>query len=130
MYNANVTRTSSDGATSLARMTGRLLLSVGRPYENDMDLFVDGLPPSFSNKQLADLFAGFGTVLRADVAKNKQGTSLQFGFVTMGTSREAYNAMAHLHKSTVDGHLLLVMFAENQWSACRSQSSVQDTPAP
>ena len=95
-----------------------------------MDLFVDGLPPSFDSKDLAGLFAGFGTVLRADVTKNKEGNSLQFGFVAMGTSREAYRAIASLHKSTVDGHLLLVMLAENQWSACRSQSSVQDTPAP
>lgn len=95
-----------------------------------MDLFVDGLPPSFSSKELADLFAGCGTVLRADVEKTSEGTSLQFGFVAMGTSRDAYRAIASLHKSTVDGHLLLVMLAENQWSACRSKSSVQDTPAP
>jgi len=95
-----------------------------------MDLFVDGLPPSFDSKDLTGLFAGFGTVLRADVTKNKEGNSLQFGFVAMGTSREAYRAIASLHKSTVDGHLLLVMLAENQWSACRSKSSVQDTPAP
>ena len=93
-----------------------------------MDLFVDGLPPSFDGKDLAGLFAGFGTVLHADVAKNKEGNSLQFGFVAMGTSREAYRAIASLHKSTVDGHLLLVMLAENQWSACRSKPSVQDTP--
>lgn len=93
-----------------------------------MDLFVDGLPPSFTNKELTDLFAGFGTVLRADVAKNKDGMSLQFGFVAMGTSREAYRAIAGLHRSEVDGHLLLVMLAENQWSACHSPRSVQDTP--
>ena len=108
-------------------MADRLLLSVGHPYENDMDLFVDGLPPSLSSKELADLFAGFGTVLRADVAKGRHGTPLQFGLVTMGTSRDALRAIASLHKSTVDGHLLLVMLAENQWSACRSQSSVRNT---
>ena len=35
-----VTRPSSDGATSLARMAGRLLLSVGRPYENEPWIFL------------------------------------------------------------------------------------------
>ena len=46
-----------------------------------MDLFVDGLPPSFNSKNLTDLFAGFGTVLHADVVTNKDGNTLQFGFV-------------------------------------------------
>jgi len=41
-----------------------------------MDLFVDGLPPSFDSKDLAGLFAGFGMVLRAEVTKNKDGNSL------------------------------------------------------
>jgi RNA recognition motif-containing protein len=91
-----------------------------------MDLFVDGLPPSFSSKELADLFAGFGTVLVADVAKNREGGSLQFGFVKMATSRDAYKAMASLHRSIVDDHLLLVTLAESQ-SACCSQYSPHDT---
>ena len=94
-----------------------------------MDLFVDGLPPSFSSKDLIDLFAGFGTVLRADVAKNKDGASLQFGFVAMGTSREAYRAITSLHGSLVKDHLLLVMLAENQWSTCRSKYSPRDKPS-
>lgn len=95
-----------------------------------MDLFVDGLPPSFDSKDLAGLFAGFGMVLRAEVTKNKDGNSLQFGSVAMGTSREASRAIAALHKSTIEGHRLHVMLAENQWSACRSKPSVHDTPAP
>lgn len=98
--------------------------------ERHVDLFVDGLPPSFSNKDLTDLFTGFGTVLRADVARNKEGNSLRFGFVTMGTSREAYRAIASLHGALVEDHLLLVMLAENQWSACRVTYSLQDNPSP
>jgi RNA-binding proteins (RRM domain) len=91
-----------------------------------MDLFVDGLPPSFSSKELTDLFAGFGTVLVADVVKNKEGGSLQFGFVKMATSREAYRAIASLHRSIVEDHLLLVTLAESQSTRC-SQYSPQDT---
>jgi RNA recognition motif-containing protein len=79
-----------------------------------MDLFVDGLPPSFSSKELTDLFAGFGTVLVADVVKNKEGGSLQFGFVKMATSRDASRAIASLHRSIVEDHLLLVTLAESQ----------------
>jgi RNA recognition motif-containing protein len=91
-----------------------------------MDLFVDGLPPSFSRKELTDLFAGFGTALVADVVKNKEGGSLQFGFVKMATSREACRAIASLHRSLVENHLLLVTLAESQ-SACCSKYSPQDT---
>jgi len=91
-----------------------------------MDLFVDGLPPSFSSKELTDLFAGFGTVIVADVVKNKEGSSLQFGFVKMATSREAYRAIASLHRSIVEDHLLLVTLAESQSARC-SQYSPQNT---
>ena len=91
-----------------------------------MDLFVDGLPSSFGRKELTDLFGGFGTVLAADVVKNKEGGSLQFGFVKMATSREAYRAMASLHRSIVDDHLLLVTLAESQSARC-SQYSPHDT---
>jgi RNA recognition motif-containing protein len=94
-----------------------------------MNLFVDGLPTSFSSKDLSDLFIGFGTVLKAEVMKNKEGNSLQFGFVAMGTSREAYRAMASLNGSIVSDHLLLVMLAENQSTACCSPYSTQDKPS-
>jgi hypothetical protein len=134
-HNDNVTRPSGDGATSLVRMADRLLLSVGQPMKRYswrviMDLFVDGLPPSFTSNDLTNLFADFGTVLHADVVTNKDGNSFQFGFVAMGASREAYRAIASLHGSLVEGHPLLVMLAENQWSPRRSKYSPQDTPSP
>ena len=94
-----------------------------------MNLFVDDLPTSFSSKDLSDLFSAFGMVLKAEVVKNKEGNSLQFGFVAMGTSQEAYRAMAALNGSVVRDHLLLVMLAENQRSACRSNHSTQDKPS-
>src|SRR5918996_4954476 len=99
------------------------------PLEVTMNLFVDGLPGSFSSKDLSDLFIEFGTVLKAEVMKNQEGNSLQFGFVAMGTSREAYQAMASLNGSIVSDHLLLVMLAENQSSACFSRYSTQDKPS-
>ncbi|MBA2251472.1 MAG: RNA-binding protein [Nitrospirales bacterium] len=94
-----------------------------------MNLFVDGLPSSFSSQDLSDLFTDFGTVLKAEVVKNPEGNSLQFGFVAMGTSQEAYRAMASLNRSIVRDHSLLVVLAENQWSAGRSHYSTQDTPS-
>ncbi len=94
-----------------------------------MNLFVDGLPISFGSKDLSELFTEFGTVLKAEVMKNKEGNSLQFGFVAMGTSREAYRAMASLNGSHVSDHLLLVMLAENQSSACHPHSSTQEKPS-
>jgi RNA recognition motif-containing protein len=94
-----------------------------------MNLFVHGLPTSFSSKDLSDLSTDFGTVLKAEVVKNQEENSLQFGFAAMGTGREAYRAMASLNGSIVRDHRLQVMLADNQWSACRSHYSTQDKPS-
>ena len=94
-----------------------------------MNLFVDGLPISFGSKDLSDLFTRFGTVLKAEVVKNEEGNSLQFGFVVMGTSQEAYRAMVSLNGSIVSDHLLLVVPAENQSTAGRLRYSTHDKPS-
>jgi RNA recognition motif-containing protein len=70
-------------------------------------LFVEG-PPSFSTQQLMDLFAPFGTVLSALIIMVPTGKSLRMGKVEMSTPREAQKAMGKLHRSYVQGTLLLV----------------------
>lgn len=71
-------------------------------------LRVDGLPPSFSTQHLNDLFAPFGTVLSASVITDPRGQSLRMGEVEMSTPREAQKALGKLHRSYVQGTLLLV----------------------
>jgi RNA recognition motif-containing protein len=69
---------------------------------------VEGLPPSFSNQQLTELFAPFGIVLSASVIKDPAGNSLRMGDVEMSTPREAKKAVQKLHRSYLQGELLLV----------------------
>ena len=71
-------------------------------------LMVDGLPPSFSTQHLKDLFAPFGTVLSAWVVTDPTGQSLRMGEVEMSTPREAQKALGKLHRSYVQGTLLLI----------------------
>ena len=71
-------------------------------------LLVEGLPPSFSNQQLPELFAPFGMVLSASVLRDPAGNSFRMGDVEMSTPREAERAMQKLHRSYLQGELLLV----------------------
>jgi RNA recognition motif-containing protein len=71
-------------------------------------LRVDGLPHSFSTQQLNDLFAPFGIVLSALVITGPTGQSLRMGEVEMSTPQEAQKALGKLHRSYVQGTLLLV----------------------
>ena len=70
-------------------------------------LFLEGLPPSFSTQQLMDLLAPFGTVLSALVMIDPAGESLRMGKVEMSTPREAERAIQKLHRSHLQGKLLL-----------------------
>jgi len=71
-------------------------------------LLVAGLPPLFSTQELKDLFAPFGTVLSASVITDLAGTSLRTGEVEMSTPQEAETAMRTLHRSHIQGEILLV----------------------
>ena len=77
-------------------------------------LRVDGLSPSFSTQHLKDLFAPFGTVLSAWVITDPAGQSLRLGEVEMSTLRAAQKALGKIHRSYVQGTLLLVFEQEEQ----------------
>jgi RNA recognition motif-containing protein len=69
---------------------------------------IEGLPPLFSNQQLNDLFAPFGTVLCTWVITDPAGKSLGIGEVDMSTAQEAERAMQTLNRSYLQGELLVV----------------------
>ena len=77
-------------------------------------LFVEGLPASFSTQQLMDLFAPFGTVLSALIIIDPAGKSLCMGKVEMSTPREAERAIQKLHRSHVQGMLLLAVLEHEE----------------
>lgn len=74
----------------------------------DTKFLVEGLPLSFCDQDLNNLFAPFGTVLSASIIRNLKGQSLCMGEVEMSTPQDAQNAKQTLHKSVLGGTLLLV----------------------
>lgn len=68
-------------------------------------LCVDGLPGSWTEKDLRELVSPFGPVLKAQV----EGTGrIRYGYVVLSSDEEADRAIRGLHRSVVRGSRLLV----------------------
>lgn len=75
-------------------------------------LFVAGIPFSFNDVNLKDLFAKFGTVESATIITDRDtGRSKGFGFVEMSTAEEAQAAIKELNNSTVEDRKIVVNLA-------------------
>ena len=70
-------------------------------------LHASNIPFRFRNPDLARLFGEYGTVTDAEVIFNDKG-SKGFGFVTMGSPREAARAREELHGALVEGRRIEV----------------------
>lgn len=74
-----------------------------------MHIYVAGLSPEFTSKQLLEEFANFGKVTSAEIAKDHgSGTPRGFGIVEMPIEREAVAAIARLKGATRQGSTLEV----------------------
>jgi RNA recognition motif-containing protein len=69
-------------------------------------LFVDGFPPSVTNDQLRDVFAGVGTVKRVLILR---GSRRRVAFVEMTTDEEAKQAARKLDGFEFVGHRIRVV---------------------
>ena len=70
-------------------------------------LYVGGLSESTSDCQLRDLFGAYGTVARAFVVRHKySGKSAGYGFVEMGSGKQAADAVVALEGTQFEGHAL------------------------
>ena len=87
--------------TSLQLITGSRLQT---------KLIVDGFPSSFTDQDLKDLLAPFGSVISVSIARGPQGESLRMGQVEMALPEEAKKAKEKLHLSYVQGKMLLVFW--------------------
>lgn len=75
-------------------------------------LFVGGLSWGTTDEALKAAFVEFGTVVSAEVIKDKMtGRSKGFGFVVMGSPEEAQAAVAKLNGQTLDGRQVTVNVA-------------------
>ena len=73
-------------------------------------LIVDGFPSSFTEQDLKDLVAPFGSVISVSIARDPQGESLRMGQVEMALPEEAKQVKEELHLSYVQGKMLLVFW--------------------
>lgn len=70
------------------------------------------MPWGIDDAGLASLFAQAGTVVSAQVVKDRDtGRSRGFGFVEMSTEEEAQNAVKNLNGSDVEGRKIVVNIA-------------------
>ena len=78
-------------------------------------LYVGNLPFSATTETLRQAFASCGDVTDVHVVTDREtGRSRGFGFVTMGNSNEAANAIANMNGADMDGRALRVNEAEER----------------
>ena len=78
-------------------------------------LYVGNLPFSATTETLRQAFASSGEVTDVHVVTDREsGQSRGFGFVTMGNSHEAANAIASMNGANLDGRALRVNEAEER----------------
>jgi len=76
-------------------------------------LYVGNLSRSTIQDELSALFAQAGTVISAEVVKErKSGESMGFGFVTMSRQNEADQAVSMFNLYLLSGHTLNVSLAK------------------
>ena len=77
-------------------------------------LFIGGLSFSTSSERLRETFASVGSVESASVVTDRDtGRSRGFGFVEMGTSEEANEAVRRLNGTELDGRQIKVEVAKS-----------------
>jgi RNA recognition motif-containing protein len=78
-----------------------------------MNIFVAKLSFSTESEGLREAFEQFGTVVSANVIKDREsGRSKGFGFVEMESAEEGQAAIAALNESELDGRTIAVKEAE------------------
>ena len=79
---------------------------------NNRKLFIGSLPWSVDDAKLAQIFSQAGTVVSAQVIKDREtGRSRGFGFVEMSSEEEAQAAVNNLNGSDVEGRKIVVNIA-------------------
>jgi len=82
---------------------------------NQMKIFVAGLPYDLDDAELTEIFEKFGTIASAKVAMDREtGKSKGFGFVEMPNEEEAKDAIESLNDISLGKKPLVVKAAEDR----------------
>jgi|SRR5579883_2215243 RNA recognition motif-containing protein len=92
-----------------------------------MRLYVGGIPYQTTEQDLIDLFEQIGSVTTATVIVDRAtGRSKGFGFVEMGDSGEARDAIARLNGSTLGNRTITVNEAQERPASGRGGYQSRD----
>lgn len=79
---------------------------------NNKKLFIGSLPWAVDDQKLAEIFSQVGTVVSAQVVKDREtNRSRGFGFVEMSTDEEAQAAVKNLNGADIEGRKIVVNIA-------------------
>lgn len=91
-----------------------------KPPENV--LFVCRLNPKTNDKGLELVFSQFGTILKCNIVKDKEGVSLGYGFIEFETKEICERAYTKMQNVLIDDRRIVVDFAQsvsqiyNKWN--------------
>jgi hypothetical protein len=92
-----------------------------RESRSGSTLYVDGLPASFNNVQLRELFASAGTVLWSRIVTGATGQGSGFGYVEMKSPDEAQKAAKTLDGYKVGSYSVAVMISSRAPQALQAE---------
>lgn len=94
-------------------------------------LFVRNLPFSCVESELGDLFAQYGEVCSVKIAVDREsGRPRGFGFVEMGSEKQAEDAISGLNSRDFGGRTLQVAISEPRPQFDGSRSNGRSTSGP
>jgi RNA recognition motif-containing protein len=76
-------------------------------------LFVGNLTQHLTDKELGELFASYGGVLKAEVVRGRGGRSRRFGYVELTTDDSAARAIAELNGREINGQAMTLAEARS-----------------
>jgi RNA recognition motif-containing protein len=73
-----------------------------------VELLIDALPQSYTEEQLQSLFQPYGSVSSVSIVRAPDGQSLGFGYVTMASAEDAWQACRALQSRVMGTRRLIV----------------------
>ncbi|EFJ43447.1 hypothetical protein VOLCADRAFT_109965 [Volvox carteri f. nagariensis] len=106
-------RSSANGGRGAGR--GRVgAAAEGAGESSGLQIVVQGIPWSYTWRELKDMFAEIGNVERADVVTSSDGRSRGYGTVKFTTKDAAEAAVTRFHESELEGRRLAVFIDRYQ----------------
>lgn len=98
---------------ALDESTKGLTLEHEHEHPDDSNLFVGDLAKGLREEHLLNAFSAYGRVLAATIKRDRNtGKNLGYGFVKMGSHREAVEAKEALHSSEIGGRSVRINWAQ------------------